>query len=76
MTLKAFKTDNNEVVRVDSSRANKIVVDLSNKSENNKSRNLIYVINIRATGKLIFLISNIKKVFNCLNQAIIKTLIF
>ena len=40
--LKAFKTNDNKVIRL-SSKANKMVVNLS---KNNKSRNLTYVPNI------------------------------
>ena len=65
LALKAFKVDNNKVVRVDS-RANKIVVNLSNKFINNKSKNLMYVLNIGAIKEPIFLIFNTKKTFNYL----------
>ena len=76
LTLKVFRANNYKVVRNNSSRANKMVVDLFNKLKNNKSRNLTYILNIRAIKKLIFLIPNTKKAFNHLKQAFIKTLIF
>ena len=43
-----------------------------NLSKNNKSRNLTYMLNIRATEKLICLTSNTKKIFNYLRLAFIK----
>ena len=36
---KTFKTNNNKVVRVDSYKTNKMVVNLSNKSKNKMSKN-------------------------------------
>ena len=76
LALKAFKIGNNEVVRGVNSRIYKTVVDLSNKSKNYKLKNLTYVPNIKDFKKLIFPISNIKKVFNYLKQVLIKILIF
>ena len=66
---KMFRADNNKVVG-NSDRANKTVVNLF---KNNKSRNLTYMSNIRAIGKLNFLTPNAKKVFNHLQLAFIKT---
>ena len=71
LALKAFKTDDDKVVEVDS-KANKIVVNLS---KNKKFKNLTYMSNIRATGKPSFLIPNAKKTFNHLWLAFIKALI-
>ena len=73
LALKALKTNDNEIVGSDSSRTNKKIV---NSSQNNKSRNLIYVLNIRVTEKLIFLILDAKQTFNYLKQMFIKVLIF
>ena len=72
LPLKIFKIDNNKVVEV-GDRANKIVV---NSFKNNKFWNLMYIPNIKATGKFIFLIFNPKKIFNYFNQAFIKAIIF
>ena len=51
-------------------------MDLFNKSKNNKSKNLTYLLNIKATKKSTFLTSNIKKTFNYLKQTFIKASIF
>ena len=73
--MKAFKANNNEVVGGSDSRTNQTVVNLSNQSNNNKSRNLTHVPNIIAIREPIFLIPDIKKAFNYLRLAFIKTLI-
>ena len=73
LNSKAFMANNNEIVNIDSCRANETVVNLF---KNNKSRNLTYVLNIEATRKPIFQTSNIKKVFNYLKQVFIKASIF
>ena len=75
LALKAFKADYNKVVKDDDNRANEIVMNLSNKLNNNKSKNLMHISNIRAIKKSIFLNPNAKKVFNYLKQAFIKALI-
>ena len=46
LVLKAFKVDNNKIVKDGDYRAKKIVVNLFNRSKNNMSRNLIYILNI------------------------------
>ena len=66
---KAFRADNNKVVRDDSGRANGTVVNLS---KNKKSRNLMRMPNIGAMGKPNFLTPNAKKAFNHLWLAFIK----
>ena len=71
LASKTFRANNNKNVWVDS-RANETV---KNSFKNNKFRNLMYMLNIRAIEKLIFLIFNTKKVFNFLKQAFIKVLI-
>ena len=71
--LKVFRVDDNEIIDNGSSETNKMVI---NSSKNNKSRNLIYMPNIGAMKKPIFLISNAKKTFNFLRQAFIKAPIF
>ena len=53
-----------------------MVVNLSNKSKNNKSKNLICMPNNEAIKELIFFIANVKKTFNYLRQTFIKALIF
>ena len=63
-----FKANDKRVFEV-GGRANEIVV---NSSKNNKSKNLIYMSNIRAMEKATFLISNTKKALNHLKQAFIK----
>lgn len=65
LTIKTFKANNNEVVRV-SSRANKMFKNLSKfqKSKNEKFRTLIHTKNIRAIRESIFLTFDTKKVFN------------
>ena len=73
LALNIFKTDYDEVVSSGGNRANETVVNLS---KNNKSKNLICIPNIRALEKFIFLIPNLKKIFNHLKQAFIKALIF
>ena len=71
---KTFKIDDNEVVGIDDgSKVNKTIVNLS---KNNKSKNLIYILNIKAIRKPIFLIFNAKKIFNYLRQTFFKALIF
>ena len=67
-----FKAEDNKVVNSDSSKANKTIINLS---KNNKFRNLIYVLNIKATKKSAFLTFNNKKTFNHLKQAFINALI-
>ena len=47
-----------------------------NKLKNNKSKKLMYISNIRAIGKFIFLTTNTKKVFNYLRLIFIKAPIF
>ena len=61
LALKVFGANDNKIINSNNGRINKIVVNLS---KNEKSRNLTYVPKIRAITKLIFLILNIKKVFN------------
>ena len=61
LALKTFKTDDNKIVSDGSSRINKLIINLS---ENNKSRNLIYMPNIEAIKKFTFLTFNTKKTFN------------
>ena len=65
---KAFKADNNEVVRI-GDRANRTVV---NSSKNEKSRNSTCVPNIGAIEESNFLTPNAKKAFNHLRVAFIK----
>ena len=67
MAQKAFKANNNKIVSSDS-RGNKTIINLF--------KNLTCMPNIRAIKKLIFLIFNLKKIFNYLRQAFIKVLIF
>ena len=68
LALKAFKTNNNKIVGV-GNKANKTIV---NSSKNNKSRNLMYILNIGAIKEPTFLISNAKKAFNYLWLIFIK----
>ena len=72
MSLKTFKIGNNEVFESGSCKANKMVVNLSNKLQNDKSKNLTPVPNIKTTRKPTFQIFDIKKTFNCLKQVFIK----
>ena len=71
--LKMFKADDNIVISNNSGKANETVVKLF---KNNKSKNLIYMLNIEVIEEPIFLIFNAKKTFNNLKQAFIKALIF
>ena len=71
MTPKAFRAGKNKVVRSDSNRTNKTVVDLF-KSKNKKFKKLTYILNIRAMKKPYFLTPNAKKTFNYLRLAFIK----
>lgn len=66
LILKTFKIDNNKIVKGDNNKTNKIIIDLSKskKLKNNNFEILMYVANIRVIEILIFLILNIKKVFN------------
>ena len=75
MALKVFKISNNKIIRGGNSKANKIVVNLSIKLKNNKSKKLINISNIKAIRKHIFLTLNIKKFFNYLTKVFIKALI-
>ena len=61
LTLRAFKAENNEVVRSGADKTDKTVVDLS-KFKNKKSRKLMYMPNIGATREPNFLIPNTKEV--------------
>lgn len=61
--MKAFKTEKNKVVR--DSRANKVVVDLSESKKLNNSKSKIFT-RSGALGKFIFLTPNIRKAFNYL----------
>ena len=67
--LRAFRAGNNEIVEDDGGKTNGTVVNLS---KNKKSRKLMHVRNIEATGKPNFLTSNAKKAFNHLRLAFIK----
>ena len=58
-----FKANDNKVVGNNNSKTNEIIVNLS---KNNKSRNSIYISNIKAIEELIFLTLNAKKTFNYL----------
>ena len=62
-----FGAEDEVVGGINSGRADKTVVDLSNskKSKNDKSKIPICT-NIQATGKAIFLIPRAKEVFYCL----------
>lgn len=64
-TLKKLKIDDNKIVGVNNKRSNKTVINLakSKKSNNNNSKNSIY---IKVLEKVIILILNIKKLFNYL----------
>ena len=66
MAWKAFKANDNEVVKI-GNKAKKTVV--------NSSKNLMHIPNIRAMEKPIFLTPNAKKTFNYLRLAIIKAVI-
>ena len=68
---RAFRVDNNEVVRGGSGKANKTIMD-SSKSKNEKSRKSTRMPNIGATKEPNFLIPNTKKAFNHLQLAFIK----
>ena len=63
MALKLFRPDDNKVFDNGSYKTNETVM---NSSKKNKSRNFIYISNIKATRKPIFLTSNTKKTFNYL----------
>ena len=76
LSPKAFKANNNKVVEANCSRTNKTVVNLSNKSKNNESKNLTYMPNIKAIKKSNFPIFNAKKILNYLMYVLIKILIF
>ena len=65
LTSKAFIANKNKVVGI-GGRINEMVINFSNKFKNNKSRNLTYMANIKATRKPIFLTSNAKSAFNYL----------
>ena len=61
--LKALRLDADKIVSDNTSKTNKIIVNLF---KNKKSRKLTHVLNIRAMRKSNFLIPNIKKVFKYL----------
>ena len=61
LTTKTFRANNNKVVEISGSRANKIIVNLS---KNNKSRNSTHLLNIKAMKEYIFLTFNVRKAFN------------
>lgn len=66
-TLKMLGINNNEIIKV-GSKADEMVRNLfkSKKLKKDKLKNLIYVSNIGATRKLMFLIFSDKKTFNYL----------
>ena len=68
-----FRVNDNKVVNGGDNKTNKTVVNLS---KNKKSRNLIYVLNIRAIKKSNFLTLNAKKAFNYLRLVFIKASTF
>ena len=72
LALKILKVNNNKIVGV-SDRTNGMVINLF---KNKKSRNLMYILNIGAIKKPNFLIFDAKKVFNYLQLAFVKVLIF
>ena len=61
MALKTFRANDNKVIDGGNNKTNKTIVNLSKK---NKSKTLIYMLNIRVIGKFIFLTFNTKKIFN------------
>ena len=63
LAFKAFKAYNIKFIYNDNNRTNKTVMNLF---KNNKSRNLIYILNIGTIEEPIFLITNTKKAFNYL----------
>ena len=67
MAPKVFKANNKKVVSSDGNRANELVINLS---KNNKFRNSMHMPDIKAIREPIFLISNIKKVFNYINISV------
>ena len=75
MAPKLFKADDNKFVNSGGSRANKTVMNSFNQLKNNKSRNLMYMPNIKTTKEPIFSNLNAKKVFNYLRLEFIKALI-
>lgn len=77
LPLKTFKAYKNKIVKDKERKTNKIIVDLSKckKLKNKNLKNLTFIPNIKSIGKPKFLIFDNKKVFNCLKQAFIKTLI-
>ena len=68
-----FRAGDNEFVEV-GDRADETIRNSSKftKSKNNKSENLMHVLNIEAIGEPTFLTLNAKKTFNFLRQAYIK----
>ena len=75
LVLKAFRADNDEVVRGGGGKADKTMRN-SSKSKKSKNEKSEVQTCIGATGKHILLNSSSKKVFNQLRQAFIKALIF
>ena len=73
LATKMFRADDNNIVDDNGSRANRTVMNLS---KNKKSRKLTYIPNIRITKESNFLTPNAKKIFNHLQLAFIKALIF
>ena len=69
LALKVFRAYNDKIVGGGDDRANETFVNLF---KNEKSKNLMYIINIKATKKPNSLISNAKKIFNHLRLAFIK----
>ena len=69
LALRAFRTDNNKVVRGGGSRADETVVNLS---KNEKSKKSMRVPNVEAMEEFNFLTLDAKKAFNHLRLAFIK----
>ena len=61
MVSKKFKANANKIVDGRNNKANETIVNLSNKSKNNKSRKLTHMPNIGAIEKPTFFTLNVKK---------------
>lgn len=72
---KVVKTNNNEIVKDNGKKADKIVKNLSKLKKLKNTKSKIYI-NIKTIEKPIFLTFSAKEAFNFLKQAFFKALIF
>ena len=77
LASKIFKVDNNEIIKINNSKVDKLAKNLSKfKIFKNIKFKILICIYSKIIKKLTFLISNIRKAFKGVNQVFIKVLNF